>query len=399
MGSSGALGRGGGTCETGRRVYVVVPPDGCFPETRRIELGPGALTIGRAAGCEIRVDVPGVDEEHARISEVALIALGADCAIGDVPLDAGSRRLVMPGDEIQIGSIVIAVEGRDPSLLPVSADVDVTYPMPGAPLRMEAPRVRVVEGTPFGDELFLKEEGREYVIGRGPKCDLIIEDREVSREHVKVLRKGYTVFIQDLSSTRGSWLGRAAVYTGATIEWTRPRMLRVGATVLSLELPEAIRRAAPGAQPSAPMTPPPRSRKNLGSPPHATPSAPGVSSRGSNTLTPAPSRPPPGSALASAAAHEAQVTQGLPPYAPPQSQPTPPHEQAPGSHASPALAPLPVVAPGSTPRAFAGQSPNQTRKAWKKSGPTLGRTSGLLLLALAGLVILGGLFVVFSLLE
>ena len=294
-------------------MYLVVPPGGCFPETRRIELGPGALTIGRAAGCEIRVDVPGVDEEHAKISEVALIALGADCAIGDVPLDAGSRRLVMPGDEIQIGSIVLAVEGDDPSLLLLPGrrrhvpDARCAAP-DGGPAR---PRGR---GLDFGDELFLKEEGREYLIGRGPKCDLVIEDREVSREHVKVIRKGYNVFIQDLSSTRGSWLGRAAVYTGATVEWARPRMLRVGATVLSLELPEAIRRAAPGAQASAPMTPPPRSRKNLSGPPQATPSAPAVSSRGSNALTPAPSHPPPGSAAAAAVAHDAQATRGLAPY-------------------------------------------------------------------------------------
>ena len=377
-------------------MYLVVPPDGCFPETRRIELGPGALTIGRAEGCEIRVDVPGVDEQHAKISEVALIALGADCAIGDVPLDAGSRRLVMPGDEIQIGSIVLAVEGRDPSLLPPSPDVDTTHPMPGAPLRMEAPRIRVVEGTPFGDELFLKEEGREYLIGRGPNCDLVIEDREVSREHVKVLRKGYTVFIMDLSSTRGSWLGRAAVYTGATVEWTRPRMLRVGATVLSLELPEAIRRAAPGAQASAPMTPPPRSRKNVSGPPSATPSAPSGSSRGSNALTPAPSRPPPGSPMAEAVAHDAQATQRLAPYA---QQPLQPHElpSVPHPSAPPgARAPLPA---GSSPRPLVAQMPNQQRKAWKSSGPTISRASGLLLLALAGLVILGGLFVVFSLLE
>ena len=371
------LGQEGGTCETTRRVYLVVPPDGCFPETRRIELGPGALTIGRAAGCEIRVDVPGVDEEHARISEVALIALGADCAIGDVPLDAGSRRLVMPGDEIQIGSIVLAVEGTDPSLLPPSPDVDVTYPMPGSPLRMEAPRIRVVEGTPFGDELFLKEENREYLIGRGPKCDLVIEDREVSREHVKVLRKGYTVYIQDLSSTRGSWLGRAAVYTGSTIEWTRPRMLRVGATVLSLELPEAIRRAAPGAQASAPMTPPPRRRKNVSPTPQAKGSA-----RGSNTLTPAPSHPPPGSAAAAAVAHDVHITHGLAPQSPERP-----------------AAPIVPQAPGSSARSSGSYLPNQPRKAWKKSGPTIGRASGLLLLALAGLVILGGLFIVFSLLE
>jgi pSer/pThr/pTyr-binding forkhead associated (FHA) protein len=376
-------------------VYLVVPPDGLSPETRRIELGPTALTIGRAASCQIRVDVPGVDEEHARISEVALIALGADCAIGDVPLDAGSRRLVMPGDEIQIGSIVLAVEGSDPSLIPPSPDVDITHPMPGAPVRLEAPRIRVVEGSPFGDELFLREENREYVIGRGPKCDLVIEDREVSREHVKVLRKGYTIFIQDLSSTRGSWLGRSAVYTGATVEWTRPRMLRVGATVLSLELPEAIRRAAPGAQASAPMTPPPRSRKNMSGVPQATPSAPAVSSSRGNALTASPSVPPPGSGSIdprSGVAHEAQMTHGIAPY------PQPADLQAVAQHAPASGQQLPAVpaAYGSRPGL---QLPNQTRKAWKKSGPTFGRASGLLLLALAGLVILGGLFVVFSLLE
>jgi hypothetical protein len=369
-------------------VYLVVPPGGCFPETRRIELGPGALTIGRAEGCEIRVDVPGVDQEHAKISEVALIALGPDCAIGDVPLEQGSRRLVMPGDEIQIGSVVVALEGTDPSLVPAPPG-RATDPMLGAPARMAAPRVRVVEGSPFGDELVLTDEGREYLIGRGPKCDLVLDDREVSREHVKVMRKGYSVYVQDLSSTRGSWLGRSTVYTGATVEWSRPRMLRVGATVLSLELPEEVRRAAPGAQASAPMTPPPR-RKGLGASQAKTPSPAGVSYRGSNALTPAPSQPPPGSAAASAIAEEVQATRNLG-----QLPLAPPAGAAPrDAHAQAARVPS---SPGSSPRL--GSLPPPSRKAWKKTGPTIGRASGLLLLALAGLVILGGLFVVFSLLE
>jgi pSer/pThr/pTyr-binding forkhead associated (FHA) protein len=374
-----------GTCETSPRVYLVVPPGGCFPETRRIELGPGALTIGRSEGCEIRVDVPGVDQEHAKISEVALIALGPDCAIGDVPLDPGSRRLVMPGDEIQIGSVVVALEGRDPSLAPPPLDAQITQPIPGAPAApaapappapFDAPRVRVVEGATFGDELVLTDEGREYVIGRGPKCDLVLDDREVSREHVKLKRQGYSIFVQDLSSTRGSWLGRAAVYTGATVEWARPRMLRVGATVLSLDLPEAIRRSIPGAQASAPMTPPPRSRNKAGFP-NATPSATGGSQH-PNAPTPAPSRPPPRSVPPGGS------TPAPAPYAPSSASGTPPPPQA--GHATPrGLGSLPPASP--------------SRKAWKKSGPTIGRASGLLLLALAGLVILGGLFVVFSLLE
>ena len=365
-------------------MYLVVPPGGCFPEMRRIELGPGPLTIGRSESCEIRVDVPGVDQEHAKISEVALVALGPDCAIGDVPLDSGSRRLVMPGDEIQIGSMIVALEGDDPSAV---AEGAIMTERLGSP-HHEGPRVRIVEGANFGDELLLKEENREYVVGRGPSCDLVVEDREVSREHIKLVRRGYNIYIKDLSSTRGSWLGRSAVYTGATVEWMRPRMLRLGATVLSLEVPEAIRRAAPSAMASAPMTPPPRSRKGPGmtpSPhmPPASPSSAAASARGSNTLTPAPSEPPPGSAAAANVAAELQSFS----YGGPGVVPSGPAGSVP-------------PAAGSSPRALGTlPPPSQARKAWKKTGPTIGRASGLLLLALAGLAILGALFVVFSLLE
>jgi hypothetical protein len=326
-------------------VHLVVPAGGSHRETRRIELGPRVLTIGRSAASDVHLDVPGVDEEHARISEVALIAIGADCAIGDVPLEAGSRRLVMPGDEIQIGSVVLALEGNDPSLVP---------PPPGGHLRVRAPKVRVVEGHDFGHQLTLEEENRLYVIGRAPSCDLVLEDREVSREHVKLVRRGYSVFIQDQSSTRGSWLGRTSVYAGSTLEWTRPRMLKVGATVLALELPEEIRRNGPPAQASAGMTPAPRGRVAQGEAP--TPSAPGSSPRSDPG-----SQPPTGE--------------------------TPP----PVSSASPVALPI----PSSPPPPLRGPA----RKAWKKSGPTIGKASGLLLLALAALTILGALFVVFSLME
>ncbi len=371
-------------------MYLVVPPGGSFPETRRIELGPAALTIGRAEACEIRVDVPGVDQEHAKISEVALIALGPDCAIGDVPLDQGSRRLLMPGDEIQIGSVVVALEGDDPS---IGNDGRTPHPV------LEGARVRVVEGSNFGDELLLKDEHREYVIGRGPKCDLVIEDREVSREHVKVVRRGYNIFVQDQSSTRGSWLGRSAVYTGATVEWARPRMMRVGATVLSLELPEAIRRAAPGAQPSAPMTPPPRSRGTL---PLGTPSAPAVQAPPVKT----PHAPQiltqdgPQEALFGGAA-AVPDTAKLPPYAHdptprPQQHQQPQHQPQP-HHPLPGISSPMMMAHTAASLGVAPSGP--AKKGWKKSGPTIGRASGLLLLALAGLAILGALFVVFSLLE
>lgn len=354
-------------------VYLVVPPGGIYRETRRIELGPRPLSIGRADTCDVRLDVPGVDGEHAKMSEIALVAMGADCAIGDVPLDAGARRLVMPGDEIQIGSVVLALEGEDPSAMPVSPGAAQESPVLGRS-RPEGPRVRVVEGQNFGDELVLAEEGKAYVIGRAPKCDLVLEDREVSREHVKIVRKGHKIFLHDASSTRGSWIGRSAVYQGSTVEWTRPRMLKLGATVLALELPEALRHTAPQAQPSAPMTPPPRSRGGLGMTPAPTPSAPGSGPRSVEVpdSTPLP-----------------------PPYTPAPVSVAPAPSPAPVSHVSTppvaALAPEHVV-----PSAPAHRS---RRTAWKRGGATLGKGAGVLLLLLAGVAVLGAILVVFSLME
>jgi hypothetical protein len=314
-------------CETTRAVHLIVPPGGSFRETRRIELDARVLTIGRGASCDVRIDVPGVDEEHAKISALALVAVGPDCAIGDVPLDAGQRRLVASGDEIQVGSVVLALDGDD-----VERE------------RRPAARIRVVEGQNFGAELVLAEENREYIIGRSPKADLVLEDREVSREHLKVVRRGSGVFLFDQASTRGSWLGRSAVYQGSRIEWERPRMLKVGATVLSLDLPSDARRT-PG-QASAPVSVPPKVKP------------------------PPPVEPPPDlGAPANIAIYHYEAK------APPEAG-----YRAPEPHAS-------------TP------PPAGPRTAWKKTAPVIGRTSGLLLLALCGIAIVGVLFVVFSLME
>jgi pSer/pThr/pTyr-binding forkhead associated (FHA) protein len=344
-------------------VHLVVPPGGSFRETRRIELGARVLTIGRGESCEVRVDVPGVDDEHAKISEVALIAVGPDCAVGDVPLDAGQRRLLMPGDELQIGSVVLAIDGHEPQAA-------------AAPAQPRGPRIRVVEGKNFGDELVLGEENRQYVIGRSPNADLVLEDREVSREHIKVVRRGLDVFIFDAASTRGSWLGRSAVYQGSRIEWQRPRMLKLGATVLALDLPDDARARAPAVQVSAPMTPPPRARGDV--------------------------RFPSGSPAADVAASTGPLA-NVPVYhyeAKPQAQASSPASTPPPSGAGAFVAghspPAPGVASVPPVSSLVATGP---RRAWKKDGPTIGRASGLLLLVLAGIVILGVLLVVFSLME
>ncbi|HVJ90442.1 MAG TPA: FHA domain-containing protein, partial [Labilithrix sp.] len=290
-------------------------------------------------------------------------------------LDAGQRRLIAPGDEIQVGSVLLVIDG----------DGDDAYTVEGA-----GPRIRVVEGPNFGDELALAEEDREYVVGRSPKADLVLEDREVSREHIKVVRRGFTVFLYDAASTRGSWLGRAAVYQGLRIEWQSPRMLKLGATVLALELPRAARAAVQ----ASPMTPPPRVYG----------AANAVLPFGGVPATHA------GPSLDVVAYHYEAQPQEEPGARPPSHPPSTRPSAWNAASASPRLPNGTSSPPASVSRTNSNKGslpplpetrlpPAGRRKAWKKDGVRIGGASGLLLLGLATLAILGALFVVFSLME
>lgn len=45
-----------------------------------------------------------------------------------------------------------------------------------------------------------------FLIGRGSKCDQIIQHRSVSREHAVITRERTGWFIEDLNSANGTWL-------------------------------------------------------------------------------------------------------------------------------------------------------------------------------------------------
>ena len=72
----------------------------------------------------------------------------------------------------------------------------------------------------------------EYIIGRAPECDRVIDNFKVSRKHCKLYREGNSWFVQDLGSSNGTFVNgkrviREAVQTGDIIT--------VGGTPFTLE--------------------------------------------------------------------------------------------------------------------------------------------------------------------
>jgi hypothetical protein len=98
-------------------------------------------------------------------------------------------------------------------------------------------RVCVVEGNNQGAALALALEGRAYVLGRGPDCDLLLSEADASRAHACVERQGNVVVVRDLGAKNGTWIGDCCAPANRDVVWRPAQMMRIGRTVLSLVEP------------------------------------------------------------------------------------------------------------------------------------------------------------------
>lgn len=192
----------------------------------------GPLLVGRHARCDVRLEHAGVEEEHLRIEDGALVAL-ADCVAGEVPLLRGARRLAVPGIEVRLGTARFSLE--DETTEGVSVPTHQLALRAVAKARLH-PRVRVVQGPGLGDELELAAQMRPATVGRSSDAALVTNDATVSRQHVRLSRRGADVLVEDLGSQHGTWLGAARLAPNRIAVWPHAKMLRLGtAVVLHLE--------------------------------------------------------------------------------------------------------------------------------------------------------------------
>jgi pSer/pThr/pTyr-binding forkhead associated (FHA) protein len=209
------------------------------------------IVIGRGPGSDVRVPDPSVSLRHASIQvdagEHAIIDEGSTNGtfIGGVRLAPNAPRVLRTGDLVRVGRVWLEVKidqtpaTRDLSVATRDLALALVSNAMAALGEDVSPKIRVVEGKDRGAALTLEEEGRAYVVGRGPNCDLPLEEGDASREHLQITRRASTVMVRDLDSKNGVFIGESRVQPGRDVTWRAATMLRVGATVIALEEPVA----------------------------------------------------------------------------------------------------------------------------------------------------------------
>lgn len=68
----------------------------------------------------------------------------------------------------------------------------------------ENPVLIINDSEHAGKRLNLQNE--VFTVGRGKECDLVIDERQVSRQHIKIKRLDDVYYVEDLNSKNGTWV-------------------------------------------------------------------------------------------------------------------------------------------------------------------------------------------------
>lgn len=118
-------------------------------------------------------------------------------------------------DEARTGDQELGDDASDDALIGDDEDSPsegggLAAPRPKPPAPVETTIVvKTTSGVPLHVKLDDSEPVRvareRFIIGRGAHCDLVVKSARVSREHAVVVQEGAEFFIEDLTSSNGTW--------------------------------------------------------------------------------------------------------------------------------------------------------------------------------------------------
>ena len=131
------------------------------------------------------------------------------------------------------GTRVVSRTPRKPA--PATRQPDGRSPAPAKPPKRQphssVPHSLVVTQGPLtGTSLPLRQAGT--IIGRNPECALILDDDFASGRHARIFHRDNAWFVEDLSSTNGTFVGTERLTGPVRVE--AGSTLRIGKTVIEL---------------------------------------------------------------------------------------------------------------------------------------------------------------------
>lgn len=196
------------------------------------ELNQNTVVFGRAANCDVVLDSEFVSRRHAQLVikrnlvELEDLGSGNGTLVNQKKLDQRERVPLKKGDKIRVEEFVIDVEAEEETYVgpesrlkadkfeitdPDIIEIKMIKKILGAFDSDKRPCV-VVVSAPFQHlRAFIEDdasagEGREFAVGRDPKCQLVIDDATVSRRHAVITRKWGAFAIKDLGSKNGTFV-------------------------------------------------------------------------------------------------------------------------------------------------------------------------------------------------
>ena len=93
-------------------------------------------------------------------------------------------------------------------------------------------KLYIINGRMMG--LSFELNGNTAFVGRAPDNDIQINDRSVSRKHLRIIRRGDQLFIEDLNSQNGTWIFGRQIEPGQEYQVKEGLPIGVGTILISL---------------------------------------------------------------------------------------------------------------------------------------------------------------------
>lgn len=193
-----------------------------FPNSEHgpFEIKEGVTRVGSAAGSDLTIVAPGVQQSHCEIhcaaEAVWVRPCGTDTVVvingkqvhGESPLKVGDLLLFA-----KVGVRVVASERANPSAAVPLARKAEPDDEGRTRVRMALPKfmLRGVSGSTFGKNFPVFGT---MTVGRHSDCDISIPGEEISRHHVRLQVMPDGLAVEDLGSANGTYIGDKRIHRG-----------------------------------------------------------------------------------------------------------------------------------------------------------------------------------------